>query len=148
MAVKWDTLSSLVLWASGATSALANSTVYATVSASLSNQTARDVYGWLEFTGAFAVAPNNSSPGLDVYSVPAQDGATFGDAIAATLAPQQEHLRLASIPVRKVTSAQRVSSGLFPLAPFLQRMYIDNRTGQTLSAGWEITLRYGSLVSS
>lgn len=147
MALKWTPISNLTLWATGSTAAVADATVSA-VSAEFSNQTALDLYGWLQFTGTWAVAPSNTSPGVDFYVAHAPDGTNFADALAATLAPQQEHMRLASLGVRKVTTAQRIVTGVFPISPFKQRLYMDNRTGQTLPAGWGVTLYYGSLVSS
>lgn len=117
-----------------------NDAAYDPAAATLTYQT----HGWLEFTGTWSVAPNDAAPTLDIYVAEAPGGTTYADAPLTGGADQSQAFRMA-LPIRKVTTAQRVVAGPFLLPPHPVKFYVDNQTGQTLSAGWTLTLHRNAL---
>ncbi len=141
-ALKWEAAStSTTLVSSGAS--LADNTISA-ASTEYDNSTNLNTYGWLEFTGTFSVAPSDSNPTVDIYVAQAPDGTNYQDA-PLTGGAQQTEMYVISVPVQKLTTAQRVVVGPIPLSPHKAKYYADNQTGQTLSAAWTLTLYTNNL---
>jgi len=141
-ALKWEAAStSNTLVSSGAS--LSNNTISA-ASTAYDNKTNLNTYGWLEFTGTFSVAPSDTSPTLDIYFSESADGTNYQDAPLTGGADQGE-MHVTSIPIQKVTSAQRIVVGPVALPPNALKAYADNQTGQTLSSAWTLKLYTNNL---
>lgn len=89
-------------------------------------------YGLLELPVDFVSAPSAGAY-CDIYMVKAPDGTNYEDATTAA--------RVASLPILATTSAQRVTSRMFPLPPCKVKFLLENRTGQAFPAsGTELNL--------
>jgi hypothetical protein len=138
-AIKWEqanSADSLTLEGNGA--ALSNDTIVEANDNAYNGATDLDTYGWLEVTGTWTVAPSDNTPTLDIYITEAPDGTNYSSAPVTGGVDCHDQF-LISIPVRKVTSAQRKVVPI-PLSPQLTKFYVDNQTGQTLPAGWTLKL--------
>lgn len=94
----------------------------------------------LEFT--CSVAPTVGST-IDLYAMPLNIGdAGTEDSLPPTA--NFKHYYLGSFPAKDVTTAQPVTFGLVGLPNVVTsqvyNFYIHNNTGQTISAGWELTV--------
>lgn len=134
---------------SGASASLANVTAVACATANLANQTNLDDYATFELIGGFGSAPTLPQS-LEVYLVPANDGTNFADVNTTSGSSSLSSSQFAgTIPVTlSQTGSQRMTSGArIPLGPRLYKVYLLNRTGQTLSSGWSLTV-YGGRYQS
>ncbi len=137
--VLWDGGDAQVsIYASGGTAALAAGGLVTT--GTYENRTittARRQFAWLELLCTFAVAPA-ANDAIEVYFVPAADLGTvnYGD----TVDPINPALRVATIPVRAVTTAQRIPHPIVILGPMAFKCPLRNSTGQTISAGWSLLI--------
>lgn len=128
---------------------LANVTAVACSTANLANQTNLDDFGTFELVGGFGSSPTLPQA-LEVYLVPANDGTNFADVNTTSgssyLSPSQF---AGTIPVTlSQTASQRMTSSTrIPLGPRLYKVYLLNRTGQSLSSGWSLTV-YGGRYQS
>lgn len=142
-AIKWETTQTAVtLEASGG--ALANDTIVQADDADYNGDTVLATYGWLEFVGTFASSPTDPSPFIGIYVAQQPDGTNFSDA-PVTGGTDCSHQLVATIPVRKVATAQRKTVGPFLLPPHDARFYVDNQTGVSLNSGWVLKLNYNNL---
>jgi hypothetical protein len=133
----WDgSLASTTLVSSG--SALSNDTISA-VSSEFDNSSTLDTMGVLEIAGTFGTAPSDTSPTLDIYYTIAPDGTNYSDA-PLTGGADQSQTFLVSIPVRKINTAQRLSSIMLPLPGAKLKFYVDNQTGQSLNSTWALKI--------
>lgn len=131
-AIKWETTSAQTSIMTTALNSLANNTLSA-VSTEVNNSTGLNTYAWFEINVTFGVAPSDTAPTLDIYMTQAPDGTNYQSA-PVTSGTDQAHLFFASVPVRKVTTAQRLVFGPYPLPPHKCSFYVDNQTGQSMAA--------------
>ena len=139
----WDgTLQSTTLLSTE--SALADNTISA-ASAEVDNSSNLDTIGFIEISAStWATAPDDDFPTLDVYFTAAPDGTNHGNA-PLTGGANQETLLAISIPIQKITSAQRIMSIAFALPNAKLKYYADNQTGQSLGANYVIKLFSASI---
>lgn len=97
----------------------------------LANQTNLDQYGQLEVSVTFAVAPS-AGGFLQIHMVTAPDGTNYQDGAAADDPGFQTVV--AVIPLRAVTTAQRVMSPIFTLYPAKTKFLLFNSSGQAFPA--------------
>ena len=128
---------------------LTNGTAVACATANLANQTNLDDYCTFELVGGFGSAPTLPQA-IEVYLVPANDGANFADVNTASgssyLSPSQ-FAGIIPVTLSQTASQRMVSGSRAPLGPRLYKVYLLNRTGQTLSSGWTLTV-YGGRYQS
>jgi len=142
-ALTWQAANtSLTLEGNG--SALTNDTIVEANDNAYNGDTVLATFGWLELVGTWATAPSDSSPSVNIYKTDQADGTNYEDA-PVTGGTDVGSKFLAAIPVRKVTSAQRIVVGPIALPPHDRKFYCDNQTGQTLGAGWTLKLLYNNL---
>lgn len=147
--VKWEGVpTAQTLYTAASTVSVANNAISdATGQVEFDNETALGTYGWLELTCNFTTAPSDTLPSLDIYRTEKIDG-TNSSSPPVTSGTQQDHMRVASFPVRKVTGAQRIGYGPIDLPPFKQTYYLDNQAGAqagALPAGWGLKLFYTNI---
>jgi hypothetical protein len=94
--------------------------------------------------GAAAVALLNSS--IELYLVPSPSGASrYASVDFTSIAPPPtialNHYKGSfNVALSGVGQTNVMMIEGIPLSPHLQRAYIVNRTGQTMSAGWQLNL--------
>jgi len=147
-AVKWEAApSSSALITTGASpgnASLANDTLSA-AGTEYANQTSLNTYAIFEFQGTWSGgAPSDAEPTVDIFWRVKLDGTNSVDA-PVTGGAQQGPLYLTSIPVRKITSAQRLRSEIVLLPPVAGTIYLDNQSGATLAASWAVTIYTANL---
>lgn len=96
------------------------------------------LYAQFELTWAHATAPTANSP-IDVYFVYSIDGTNLEDATSGTpgVTPQTPAWTFLA---RAVTATQRRISPPLALPTRVFRVLIHNRSNQSISAGWTLTL--------
>lgn len=92
--------------------------------------TALAQYCSIDLLARFAVAPSVNGT-VDVYFVPAVDGTNYADGDGSVLPPFTS--LVASIPVRAVTTAQRVAKHYIPVPPFNFKPVAYNKSGQAMT---------------
>lgn len=130
-------------------SALANVTAVACATADLANQTNLDEYVTFELVGGHAVAPTLPAS-HEVYLVPALDGTNFAAVNTTTgssAIPQSTFAGIIPVALSQAGSQRMVGSFRVPIGPRLYRVFLLNRSGQQLSAGWTLTV-YGGRYQS
>jgi len=86
----------------------------------------------------FDSAPTDAVPSLNIYRTVAPNNTNYEDA-PVTGAAGQRHKYVTAFQVEKNTTAVRiVTTKPVLLLPFKHKFYIDNQTGQTLTAEWEL----------
>ena len=134
---------------SGASASLANGTAVACATANVANQTNLDDFATFELTGGFGSSPTLPAA-LEVYLVPANDGTNFADVNTTSgssyLSPSQ-FAGLIPVALSQTASQRMTTSARVPLGPRLYKVYLLNRTGQTLSSGWALNV-YGGRYQS
>lgn len=131
-AIKWEGASSATEIMTTALNSLADNTITA-ASTEVNGSTALDTFMWFELNVTFGVAPDDNNPTVDLYVTEAPDGTNYASA-PVTGGADQDQLFLDAVPVRKVTSAQRIIVGPFPAPPHKFKVYADNQTGQSMAA--------------
>lgn len=97
-----------------------------------------DMYGVLELSVTFGTAPSAGGY-VEIYMVTAPDGTNYEDG-SNTVDPGT-HKLVDRIPVRAVTTAQRLSGRLIPLLPEKTKFLLYNGSGQAFPAsGSTLTL--------
>lgn len=127
--------SPVTLESSGA--ALTNDTIIEANDSTLDNRTKLDEYCQFELTGTFGTSPSDTVPSLDIYYTAQIDGTNYTDA-PLTGGTDQGQTFLCSIPVRKISTAQRLFSPLVKIPPHQLKIYVDNQTGQSLNSTWTL----------
>ena len=95
------------------------------------NGTNLDMYGVLELQVTFGTAPSAGGY-VEIYMVTAPDGTNYEDG-SNTVDPGT-HKLVDRIPVRAVTTAQRLSGRLIPLLPEKMKFLLYNGSGQAFPA--------------
>jgi len=131
-ATKWEGTSSGTEIMTTALNTLANNTISA-ASTEVDGATDLDTFMWFELNVTVGTAPDDAVPTFNLFKTEAPDGTNYESA-PVTGGVDQAHLFLANIPVRKVTSAQRLVVGPFPMPPHKFKVYVDNQTGQSAAA--------------
>ncbi|MDY0227225.1 MAG: hypothetical protein RBR38_10390 [Desulfomicrobium apsheronum] len=90
-----------------------------------------DMYGQLELQVTFGTAPSAGGY-VEIYMVNALDGTNYEDG-SDTVAPGT-HKLIDRIPVRAVTTAQRLSGRRFELVPTKTKFLLVNGSGQAFPA--------------
>ena len=90
-----------------------------------------DMYGVLELQVTFGTAPSAGGY-VEIYMVTAPDGTNYEDG-SNTVDPGT-HKLIDRIPVRAVTTAQRLSGRMFPLLPEKTKFLLYNGSGQAFPA--------------
>ena len=102
------------------------------------NGTNLDMFGVLELQVTFGTAPV-AGGFIEIYMVTAPDGTNYEDG-SDTVDPGT-HKLIDRIPVRAVTTAQRLSGRLIPLLPEKTKFLLYNGSGQAFPAtGSTLTL--------
>lgn len=130
-------------------SALANATAVACATADLANQTNLDEYVTFELVGGHASAPTIPA-GHEVYLVPALNGTDFGQVNTTTgssYLPPSTSAGIIPVVASQTGSQRMVGSFRVPVGPRLYKVYLLNRSGVQLSAGWTLTV-YGGRYQS
>ena len=97
-----------------------------------------DMFGVLELSATFGTAPSAGGY-VEIYMVTATDGTNYEDG-SNTVDPGT-HKLIDRIPVRAVTTAQRLSGRLIPLLPEKTKFLLYNGSGQAFPAsGSTLTL--------
>ena len=106
--------------------------------AEVDNGTNLDMFGVLELSVTFGTAPSAGGY-VEIYMVTAPDGTNYEDG-SNTIDPGT-HKLVDRIPVRAVTTAQRLSGRLIPLLPEKTKFLLYNGSGQAFPAsGSTLTL--------
>lgn len=92
--------------------------------------TALAQYCSLDLLARFQVAPSVNGT-VDVYFVPTVDGTNYADG-DATIVPPSTSL-VASLPMRAVTTQQRVAKHYVPVPPFNFKPVVINKSGQAMT---------------
>lgn len=104
----------------------------------IANQTNLDQLAILELLVTFAVAPAAGAI-VQIHMIQALDGTNYEDG-SDTVDPGI-HTAIASIPVKAVTTAQRVRSNRFLIDPAKTKFILLNKSGQAFPAtGSTLTL--------
>jgi hypothetical protein len=90
-----------------------------------------DMFGVLELAVTFGTAPSAGGY-VEIYMVTAPDGTNYEDG-SDTVDPGT-HKLIDRIPVRAVTTAQRLSGRLIPLLPEKTKFLLYNGSGQAFPA--------------
>jgi len=90
-----------------------------------------DMYGVLELQVTFGVAPSAGGY-VEIYMVTAPDGTNYEDG-SNTVDPGT-HKLVDRIPVRAVTTAQRLTGRMIPLLPEKTKFLLYNGSGQAFPA--------------
>jgi hypothetical protein len=110
---------------------LSNDTITA-VGTEVDNSTNHDTLGWLEINVTFGSAPTDASPTLNLGISYAPDGTNYASPYVTGFIDQDGSQII--VPVRKVTSAQRLVVGPFSLDPAKLKFQLDNQTGVSFPA--------------
>lgn len=133
--LKWGAAwASSTLVASGSS---VNSAAFSAASSEYDNSTGLNQFGKVEITPTYASAPTAGQV-IEVYMVTAPDGTNYED--GESTGDPQSHQLVGVLPLRAVTSAQRICTGVFPLQPAKTKMRIKNGSSTTLSSGWVLKL--------
>jgi hypothetical protein len=112
----------------------------------VANQTNKDKYGIVELTVTFGSAPSAGAL-VNVYMVTAPDGTNYEDGSSSS--DPGMHTHVATVALKATTSAQRVSSAMFPLKPLKTKFILENRTSQAFpSSGSQVKLYTGNEESA
>ena len=104
----------------------------------INNATNKDRWGKLELAVTFGTAPSAGGY-VEIYAVTAPDGTNYEDG-SNTVDPGA-HKLIDRIPVRAVTTAQRLTGRQFPLEPAKTKFLLTNGSGQAFPAtGSTVTL--------
>ena len=104
----------------------------------IDNGTNLDMYGQLELQVTFATAPSPNGA-ITIYAISAADGINYEDG-SNTVDPGA-HKYIDRIPVRAVTTDQRLTGRLFPMLPAKTKFLVLNESGQAFPAsGSTLTL--------
>lgn len=103
------------------------------------NGTNLDMYGVLELQVTFGTAPSAGGY-VEIYMVTAPNGTNYEDG-SDTVDPGT-HKLVDRIPVRAVTTAQRLSGRLIPLLPEKMKFLLYNGSGQAFPASGSILTLY------
>lgn len=128
---------------------LANGTAVACSTANLANQTNLDSYVTFELVAGFGTSPTPPQS-IEVYLVPANDGANFADVNTTSGSSYISPSMFAGvIPVvlAQTASQRMMSAAVIPVGPRLYKVYILNRTGVAMSFGWALNV-YGMRYQS
>jgi len=123
---KWDGFTSRGNVLATELDALANNGRSA-AGAEIDNGTNKDVYGQLELRVTFGTAPV-AGGFVEIYMVNALDGTNYED--GSNSVDPGTHKLVDRIPVRAVTTAQRLKGRLLPLLPAKTRFLLLNSAGQ------------------
>lgn len=99
--------------------------------AEVDNATNLDRWGKFELSVTFGTAPSAGGY-VEIYAVTAPDGANYEDG-SNTVDPGT-HKLIDRIPVRPVTTAQRLTGRQFPLEPAKTKFILLNGSGQAFPA--------------
>lgn len=135
---KWDGFTSRGAVLSTELDALANAGRSAAGS-EINNGVNKDIYGKLELIVTFAVAPTTGSY-VDIYCVSAPDGTNYEDG-SSSVAPAINKL-FDRIPLRAVTTAQRLTTRLGQLDPAKIKFLLYNGSGQAFPASGSSVVLY------
>jgi hypothetical protein len=138
--IKWSALGTYTTLIAGASSAptLKNiATGTQVLGNTVTNATDRNQYCDLVLQFQSGVAPSTSGI-VEVYFIPSLDGTNYSDG-DATIAPPY-HLLVAAIPLRAVTTAQRIHYGSVRLPPCDFKPLVINKSGQTTANTDNVTL--------
>jgi len=134
---KWDVFTSRSTVLTTELNALANAGRSA-AGAEINNATNMDMYGQLELQVTFGTAPT-AGGFVEIYMVNALDGTNYEDG-SNTVDPGT-HKLVDRIPVRAVTTAQRLNGRMLPLEPAKTKFLLVNGSGQAFPAsGSTLTL--------
>lgn len=97
----------------------------------LDNGVNNDQYGKLQLDVVFGVAPSAGGY-VNIYAVYAPDGTNYEDG-SASVAPAATNL-VAAIPVRAITTAQKLTTRLFLIEPAPVKFIVENKAGQAMAA--------------
>ena len=102
------------------------------------NGTNLDMFGVLELQVTFGTAPSAGGY-VEIYMVTAPDGTNYED--GSNSVDPGTHKLIDRIPVRAVTTAQRLSGRVIPLLPEKTKFLLYNGSGQAFPAsGSTLTL--------
>lgn len=93
----------------------------------------RKLYGDLELVVTFGTAPTDGSL-VEVYVATRQDGTNFEDYATGASGYGPRAGFVGGFPVRNVTTGQRIHLRQVVLPPVDFRIYVLNRTGQSMAA--------------
>lgn len=80
---------------------------------------------------------------IDFYAVPSLDGTNFGEVDTSTPnIPADAYRR--SFEIIDTNNIQRLIVEGIPVGPYKYRCYIQNNSGQQMSAGWSVSARYST----
>jgi hypothetical protein len=134
---KWDGFTSRSTVLTTELNALANNGRSA-AGAEIDNGTNLDMYGQLELQVTFGTAPSAGGY-VEIYMVNALDGTNYEDG-SNTVDPGT-HKLVDRIPVRAVTTAQRLNGRMLTLEPAKTKFLLVNGSGQAFPAsGSTLTL--------
>jgi hypothetical protein len=134
---KWDVFTSRSTVLTTELNALANAGRSA-AGTEINNATNKDMYGQLELAVTFGTAPS-AGGFVEIYMVNALDGTNYEDG-SNTVDPGT-HKLVDRIPVRAVTTAQRLNGRMIPLEPAKTKFLLLNGSGQAFPAsGSTLTL--------
>jgi hypothetical protein len=134
---KWDVFTSRSTVLTTELNALANNGRSA-AGTEIDNGTNKDVFGQLELQVTFGTAPS-AGGFVEIYMVNALDGTNYEDG-SNTVDPGT-HKLVDRIPVRAVTTAQRLNGRMIPLEPAKTKFLLVNGSGQAFPAsGSTLTL--------
>lgn len=97
----------------------------------IDNATNKDRWGKLELSVTFGTAPSAGGY-VEIYAITAPDGTNYEDG-SNTVDPGT-HKLIDRLPVRAVTTAQRLTGRLFPLEPAKTKFLLVNGSGQAFPA--------------
>jgi hypothetical protein len=97
----------------------------------IDNSTNLDQYGMVQLDVTFSAAPTANGY-VGIYMVSALDGTNYEDG-SSSVDPGAHNL-VATIPVRAVTTAQRLTSPVFALKPAKCKFIVQNKAGSGSSA--------------
>ena len=134
---KWDGFTSRGAVLTTELNALANAGRSA-AGTEINNATNKDMYGQLELQVTFGTAPTAGGY-VEIYMVNALDGTNYEDG-SNTVDPGT-HKLVDRIPVRAVTTAQRLNGRMLTLEPAKTKFLLLNGSGQAFPAsGSTLTL--------
>ena len=104
----------------------------------VNNATNKDRWGKLELAATFGTAPSAGGY-VEIYAVTAPDGTNYED--GSNSVDPGAHKLIDRIPVRAVTTAQRLTGRTMPLEPAKTKFLLTNGSGQAFPAsGSTLTL--------
>lgn len=111
----------------------------------IDNATNKDRWGKFELNVTFGTAPSAGGY-VEIYAVTAPDGTNYEDG-SNTVDPGT-HKLIDRIPVRAVTTAQRLTGRQFPLEPAKTKFLLLNASGQAFPASGSTLKLYTTNESS